>query len=305
MFSSTQKRLVLDITRMTIHNGPGLRTLILFKGCPLSCRWCSTPESQAKEIEIGINRKKCNLCGNCFSICPVDAISTVNGNVIIDRKKCNKCTKCAEVCHPGAIQILGRYMSVSDLLVEAEKDKTFYNNSGGGVTLSGGEPLLEPDFNSKLFKALKNAGISIGVDTCGYVPWKNISQVLEYVDFFLWDIKHMDPEEHRVLTGVRNELILTNLKACSDRGTPLYIRIPVIPGCNDSEKNIRATCEFVKELRSVRQIDLLPVHHLGRARYEALDRPYPIADIQLINDERMQLLKTLVESYGIRCTIGG
>jgi len=305
MFSSTQKRLVLDITRMTIHNGPGLRTLILFKGCPLLCRWCSTPESQAKEIEIGINRKKCNLCGNCFSICPVDAISTVNGNVIIDRKKCNKCTKCAEVCHPGAIQILGRYMSVSDLLVEAEKDKTFYNNSGGGVTLSGGEPLLEPDFNSKLFKALKNAGISIGVDTCGYVPWKNISQVLEYVDFFLWDIKHMDPEEHRVLTGVRNELILTNLKACSDRGTPLYIRIPVIPGCNDSEKNIRATCEFVKELRSVRQIDLLPVHHLGRARYEALDRPYPIADIQLINDERMQLLKTLVESYGIRCTIGG
>jgi len=305
MLQMTRQRLVLNIYRMTVHNGPGLRTLIVFKGCPLQCLWCSTPESQKYQVEIGINRKTCNLCGNCIPACPLHAISLVDGIININRTVCDNCGKCVEVCYPQAIKLLGTYMSVSELVQEAEKDIVFYNNSGGGVTISGGEPLLEPDFNEELLRALKSKNINIGVDTSGYVPWVFIERVLPYIDFFLWDIKHMDSAKHQALTGVPNELILSNARAVSDRGISLYIRIPVIPGYNDSDENIRATCEFVKTLSSVIQVDLLPVHHLGRARYESLDRLYPLENVQLIPDDRMQTLKMLVESYGLRCSIGG
>ncbi len=180
-----------------------------------------------------------------------------------------------------------------------------YKHSGGGVTISGGEPLLDIDFTMKLLRSFKEEGISVGVNTCGHVPWARIQPILPYIDFFLWDIKHMNPEKHKELTGVSNKLILSNAKAVAEKGTPLYIRIPVIPGYNDSEENIRATCEFARGLSSVVEVDLLPLHHLGKARYESLNRPYPIAGIPLIPDHVMQGLKQLVESYGLKCSIGG
>jgi pyruvate formate lyase activating enzyme len=194
-------------------------------------------------------------------------------------------------------------MTIEELLEEAKKDIVFYKNSGGGVIISGGEPLLNPDFTMKLLQALKEEGISVGIDTCGHVPWASIEQMLPYIDFFLWDIKHMDPETHKELTGVSNKLILSNARSVSEKNIPLYIRVPVIPGYNDSEENIRATCEFAQGLSSVVEVHLIPLHHLGKARYDSLDRSYPIADIPLIPDSVLQDMKRLVESYGFTCII--
>ena len=301
--SAAAKRLVLSINRMTIHNGPGIRTLILFKGCPLHCLWCSTPESQKAEPEIAIYPSKCILCGQCVPVCPLNAIDLTSETISINRSLCNNCGKCAEVCPSEAIRLLGQLMTVEELLEEAKKDIVFYKHSGGGVTLSGGEPLLNPDFNKKLLRALKEEGISVGVDVCGHVPWASIEQILPYIDFLLWDIKHMNSKKHKELTGVPNELILSNARSVSERNIPLYIRIPVIAGYNDSEENIRATCEFARGLSSVEEVDLLPLHHLGKARYESLNRAYPIANIPLIPENILQNMECLVESYGLKSSI--
>jgi pyruvate formate lyase activating enzyme len=303
--SATAKRLVLSITRMTIHNGPGIRTLILFKGCPLHCLWCSTPESQKAEPEIAIYPSKCTHCGECVPVCPLNAINLTNETISINRSLCNNCGKCAQVCYPEAIKLLGQPMTIEELLEEAKKDIIFYKHSGGGVTISGGEPLLDSAFTVKLLRAFKEEGISVGVDTCGHVPWENIEQVLPHIDFFLWDIKHMNPEKHRKLTGVSNKLILSNIRSVSERNIPLYIRVAVIPGYNDSEENIRATCEFAQALSSVVEVGLLPLHHLGKARYDSLNRAYPVANIPFVPDSVLQNMKRLVESYGLKCSIGG
>jgi pyruvate formate lyase activating enzyme len=299
------KQVVLSIARMTVHNGPGIRTLILFKGCPLGCLWCSTPESQKEEPEIAIFPDKCINCGRCIPVCPLNTVNLENETISINRSLCNNCGRCADVCHSEAIRLLGQRMTVEELVEEAKKDIIFYKHSCGGVTLSGGEPLLNPGFVLKLLRALKEEGISTGVDTCGHVPWANIEQVLPYIDFFLWDIKHMNSQKHREFTGVSNELILSNARSVSDRDIPLYIRVAVIPGYNDSEENIRATCEFARGLSSVVEVDLLPLHHLGKARYDSLNRAYLIADIPLIPDIVLQHMKQLVESYGLQGSIVG
>ena len=288
---------------MTTHNGPGLRTLILFKGCPLHCLWCSTPESQKSEPEIAVYPSKCILCGQCISSCSQQAININNETLNIERSLCDACGKCAQECYTGAIQILGQPMSVEELLEEVKKDSVIYRQSHGGVTISGGEPLLNPTFASQLLKAFKEEDINVGVDTCGYVPWAYIEPLLPYIDFFLWDIKHMDPEKHRELSGASNELILNNARSVSERNVPLYIRVPVIPDYNDSEENIRAVCEFSQGLRSAVEVDLIPLHHLGEARYRSLDRPYPVANIPIVPDGILRTIKRMIESYGLICNI--
>jgi len=290
---------------MTVHNGPGIRTLILLKGCPLHCLWCSTPESQEAGPEIGLYPAKCTRCGLCVPVCPLNAITLRGDDIGLDRTLCDACGRCTEVCRPEAVTLLGRAMTVGALVDLARKDRVFYKHSGGGVTISGGEPLLSPAFTAELARALKEEGIGVGIDTCGHAPWTNVEAVLPYIDFFLWDIKHMDPERHRKLTGVSNDLILRNARAVSERNIPIYIRVPVIPGYNDSEENIRAICEMARGLSSVVEVDLLPLHHLGKARYDSLNRDYPTAHLSLIPDRIMEEMKRLVESYGLKCVIGG
>ncbi len=296
-------RLVLSITRMTVHNGPGLRTLILFKGCPLHCCWCSTPESQKTEPELAVYPAKCIQCGLCVPVCPVHAVTLVDGKPVIDRALCTVCGKCAEVCNAQALVVLGHRMTVAQLVAEVKKDEIVFKYSHGGVTISGGEPLFVPGFALKLLKALKQADINTGVDTSGQIPWSGLEPVLPYVDFFLWDIKHMDPAHHKRLTGVSNDLILSNARKVSERNVPLYIRIPLIPGCNDSEENIRTTAEFAKGLASVVEVGIMPLHHLGKSRYESLNLPYPIEGLALIPEEQLQKTKSLIESYGLKCRI--
>lgn len=296
-------RHVLSITRMTIHNGPGIRTLVLFKGCPLRCLWCSTPESQNQNPEIVVYPDKCTLCDQCIQICPLGAIAYVNECICINRNLCNNCGKCSEVCYAEAVKILGKFITMRELLAEVIKDQVIFKHSHGGVTLSGGEPLLDLEFNRMLLRSFKEENINVGIDTCGHVPLSHIEQIISHIDFFLWDIKHMDPEKHLELTGVSNEQILKNLCFVSDRGVPVYIRMPIIPSYNDSEENIRATCDFVRSLKSVIEVNIIPLHHLGKARYISLNRPYPIADIPLISEDALRNLKLIVESYGLKCNI--
>ena len=297
--------MVVEITRMTVHNGPGIRTLIIFKGCPLRCIWCSTPESQDESAEIVYYPDRCILCGDCIPVCPGNALTAGDEAVIIDRKLCDNCGRCVSVCYTEALKLVGEEYTIEELVQEVRKDEVIYKHSGGGVTVSGGEPLLEPEFTLELLRSFKQNKINIGVDTCGFVPRDTLESVLSYVDFFLWDIKHMNAEKHVDHTGVSNELILDNLRFVSDSGIPVYLRLPLIPGYNDSEANLRAVCEFAKDLSSLVTIDLLPLHHLGKARYIALGHQYPIEGIALIRDEVLQEIKYLVESYGLTCNIIG
>jgi pyruvate formate lyase activating enzyme len=303
MENAVQKRLVLSLTRMTVHNGPGIRTLIQFKGCPLHCLWCSTPESQKPGPEIVLYRNKCNNCLQCVSACSLNAIGLTDGAINIDRYVCDNCGKCVEVCNTKALEILGQSMTVSEIIEEARKDRVIYKHSRGGVTLSGGEPLLDPVFSQQLLKSFRAESLSVGVDTCGYVPWENIEPVLPYIDFFLWDIKIMSPVKHKRLTGVSNSLILDNATRVSDRNIPIYVRIPVIPGYTDSDENIKAIGHFARGLSSVVEIDILPLHHLGKARYHGLGLAYPLADIPLVPDSRMRSLQEMVRACGLKCNI--
>ncbi|MBN2060039.1 MAG: glycyl-radical enzyme activating protein [Deltaproteobacteria bacterium] len=305
MDNAAGKRIVLNITRMTVHNGPGIRTIIQFKGCPLHCLWCSTPESRNPEPELIFSPNKCINCLECIPACPLHAISPTDGSVAIDRSACNDCGACAEVCNAAALKMLGKPMTVQKILEKVKKDRVFYKHSHGGVTLSGGEPLLEPAFNLRLLKALKEENITAGVDTCGHVPWDNIEPLLPYIDFFLWDLKLMDPKEHKKLTGVGNDLILENATRVAENTVPIYIRVPLVTGYTDSDENVKAICHFARNLVSVVEINLLPLHHLGRVRYEGLGITYPMEDMPLIPDERLKSLQELVQTCGLSCDIIG
>jgi pyruvate formate lyase activating enzyme len=297
------KRHVISITRMTNHNGPGIRTLILFKGCPLRCLWCSTPESQKQNPEIAVYPNKCIHCDQCIQACPVGAIKYTDDDICINRNLCDDCGKCSEVCYAEALKVLGKPMTVKELLSEVKKDEVIFRHSNGGVTLSGGEPLLDLEFNKILLRSFKEENINIGIDTCGHVPRTNIEELIPYCDFFLWDIKHMDLGKHQELTRFSNELILSNLRFVSERNIPIYIRMPIIPSYNDSEENIKATCDFVRSLPSVIEVNIIPLHHLGKARYASLNRPYPISEIPLISEDILENMKIIVESYGLKCNI--
>ena len=302
---SAGTRLVLSISRMTVHNGPGIRTLVLFKGCPLRCLWCSTPESQSARPELATFSSKCIHCNACLAVCPGGAIRLNENGVNVDRTSCDCCGKCVSVCNAEALRLLGRKMTVAELVAELLKDAVVFKHSHGGVTLSGGEPLLQPEFTVALARALADAGISVGVDTCGYVPQKTLNQLLPYVDYFLWDVKLVNERRHRDLTGVSNRRILNNLKFLSQQGTPIYVRIPLIPGFNDSKKDLEAVCRLVQGLASVVEIDLLPLHHLGKARYLSLGREYPIEGVSLISETILQECQQFVQSHGLVCNIVG
>ena len=303
--TSTKRRLVLSITRMTVHNGPGIRTLILFKGCPLHCLWCSTPESQSTRPEIAVLPDKCIHCNECLAACPAGAVRLNEHSVNIDRADCDGCGKCVSVCNAEALRPLGRAMTAAELVAEVRKDAVVFKHSRGGVTLSGGEPLLQPEFTVDLVRAFAETGISVGVDTCGYVPRATIERVLPHVDFFLWDLKLVNERRHRDLTGVSNRRILGNLRFVSERGVPVYVRIPLIPGYTDREEDLEAACRLVRGMASVVEVDLLPLHHLGKPRYLGLGREYPIDGIPPITEAVLQQKKSLVESHGLTCNIIG
>ena len=261
---------VFDIKHYAVHDGPGIRITIFLKGCPLNCAWCHSPESQSKSPELLFHQEKCIGCGNCVDACPVDAVKSPGE---IDREACNVCGACAAVCYSDAIEVIGEEKTIQQVLAEIEKDRELLMVSNGGVTLSGGEPMAQPEFTIELLRLLKKEGYHTALDTCGYAPWGKLEQALDYTDLVLFDLKHMDAPTHQRYTGVSNELILENLDRTSGLGKPIWVRIPLIPGVNDSREHVKTLVEYVRGL-NVERTFFLPYHEIGVPKYEALNREY-------------------------------
>jgi pyruvate formate lyase activating enzyme len=294
---------IFDIQRFSINDGPGIRTTVFFKGCPLRCIWCSNPESQETLPQLLYFESLCTRCYRCVEVCPTGATKrSSDGSIEIDRGLCQACGSCVEACPAEARAISGRTMSVDEVMEIVRKDELFYRNSGGGVTASGGEPTYQPDFLIELFRQCQRYGFHTTLDTCGYVKWKIMKGILDHTDLVYYDLKHMDTEKHREFTGVGNELILGNAKRISQSGTPIVMRIPLIPGYNDSAENIRATAEFVSGLNVVR-VDIVPFHQLGSNKYQRLGRIYQLTEVKPYQEEEIQAFKDTFESYGLEVSI--
>lgn len=295
---------VFNIQRFSVNDGPGIRTIVFLKGCPLSCQWCSNPESQDSNRELLFNRKNCTECHKCEAICKKDAIK-FNLSNRIDRDRCISCGECAESCYPGALVVSGKEMKVKEVLTEINKDYTQFRHSNGGVTLSGGEPLMQGDYALELLKGCKSMGINTAIETTGYVNKNTIDKVAPWVDLALLDIKTIDEEKHLKYVGKSNKIILENSKIISKVVPELIVRVPVIPGFNCDEKSIRAIAQFTKTLEKVKEIHLLPYHKFGLNKYECLGREYKIlSEIHEPSQELMMEFKKVVEEEGLKCNIG-
>jgi pyruvate formate lyase activating enzyme len=309
MDTSTTGR-IFNIQRYSLHDGSGIRTLVFLKGCPLRCLWCSNPESQKSTPELGFIEARCvgqEECGApCVSACPEEAVLTDGrGKPSIDRSVCNDCGECAETCGHDALKLVGREMSVAEVLAEVEKDRAFYRRSGGGVTIGGGEPMAQYGFTAALLEAAHQEYLHTALETSGHVAWKHLERVLRYVDLLHFDLKHMDPRRHEELTGQSNQLILGNLRKVLRIREPqdVVIRIPVIPGCNDSVENIRESATFVAEL-GFSQIELIPYHEFGRSKYRQYGMVYPLDAAEPAAESDLEDLRRLVESLGLREVTG-
>ena len=285
------KGIIFNIQRYSIHDGPGIRTTVFLKECPLKCFWCQNPESQRIQPEIFLTRSNCTLCGKCVTVCQTGANRLLEKSSTIDRSKCIGCGKCMEVCLSEARKLVGIYMTKDEVIREVLKDVKFYENSGGGVTLSGGEPAAQHEFALSILRGCKEAGLHTVLDTCGDVPWSTMERLLKHTDLVFLDIKTMEPRKHREATGRPNRLILENAKRIA-RTKPMRVRVPLIPNFNDSPEDIRAIARFVKEELGPIEIDLLPYNKLGEVKYERLDRQCIPTETQ--TEEYIKHLDTLV-----------
>ena len=287
--------IIFNIQRYSIHDGPGIRTTVFLKGCPLRCLWCQNPESQILKPEIFLDRGRCTRCGKCMAVCPTGATHLSEGSPAIERNACTGCGKCVAICPNEARRLAGRNVTVDEVMRHVLRDVKFYENSGGGVTLSGGEPTAQPDFALSILKKCKEAGLHTALDTCGYASWTVLKKLLDQTDLVLFDIKHMDPRTHHEATGKDNRLILSNAKRIADH-KPIRIRVPLIPGFNDAPEQVRAIVAFVKqELNSV-PIDLLSYNRLGESKYDLLGRDY--SSLQSQEEGQMRVLESLLNSEG-------
>jgi len=300
------KPLVFDIKRYAINDGPGIRIAVFLKGCNLNCAWCHNPESISDEAERMYSSSRCIRCGTCVTACPEKAITLTAEGIITDMALCKMHGKCAGVCPTKAIEISGREISAVEIIQEIEKERPFFDQSGGGVTFSGGEPLLHHKFLIRLLKECGKLGIHRTVDTAGFVKTDIILQVAEHTDLFLYDLKFMDPEKHRKWTGVTNEKILENLKALSATGAKIIIRIPLIGGVNDDAENIETTARFVAGLSGMKKdVNLLPFHKIAQTKYQKLGRPEDFHLLEEPSKEVQLQAISIFQKYGLAATIGG
>jgi len=297
--------IVFDIKKFSIHDGPGIRTTVFFKGCPLGCWWCHNPEGQSLEPELVFRESRCIRCGACLEVCAQGAISWDGDVVATDREKCVLSGACAEVCYAEAREIVGREMTVAQVMAEIERDVAFYDQSGGGVTFSGGEPLSQPDFLLALLRACKENEIHTAVDTCGFAAWETLDSIRKHVDLFLYDLKLMDEAKHREFTGVSNELILKNLQMLSAQGQDIFLRVPVIPGINDDAENIRQIGTFAAALPRLDRVDILPYHRAAAEKHHRLNKVYGLPETRPPSDERMAEITQILEGFGLRVKVGG
>lgn len=299
------KIFISNIQRFSTKDGPGIRTTVFFKGCPLRCLWCHNPETHIAHEEIMYNSENCVLCQRCVNACKEGAVTLSGNTIATDRERCTFCGKCADVCYYNAREICGRLFSSGEVSEILKKDKSFYSESGGGITLSGGECMIYPNFILSVLRSCKSENIHTAIDTSGFAPWESFEKTLPYTDLFLYDIKAFDNELHKKLTGVENKLILENLKKLSDSGKEIFLRLPLIEGCNANEREITAIADMTKNYH-ISCVNLLPYHDMGKYKYTKLDRFYDGESMRTPSEEKLNLFKTIFESRGFNnVKIGG
>ena len=308
-----EQGIIFNIQRYTINDGPGIRTEIFMKGCPLKCRWCSNPESQNTAIEPGVYSSKCiseDKCGLCIAACRQQALLFAGGSIAgIDRSRCIGCMKCAAACPAEAVRAWGEKMSLDEVMAVIEKDRAFYEKSGGGVTVSGGEPLVQKDFTRSILKACREAGIHTCLESTFCTDRETAEAAAEYADLLISDIKHMDSEIHKKYTGAGNEKILANLKRLAACGHDMILRIPVIPGINDDMENIIKTADYIEDNIGdrLRVLQLLSFMRMGEEKYLSLGRTYEMDSLEFDREEFQQRVEDIAayfNSRGIRCIVG-
>jgi len=297
---------IFDIKRYSIHDGPGIRTTIFLKGCSLGCLWCHNPESVAAGPELMHWPARCAKCHACVKACPIGAIAAdAAGAVHIDREKCDLCGKCAEACLYDALQIVGREVSVDEVLAEAEKDRVFYEQSGGGVTLSGGDPAVQSAFAEALLDGCRARGLRTAVDTAGFTTNGTLDRLASKTDLILFDLKLMDDARHREFTGVSNVLILNNLERLAAAGPEIWVRIPLVRGVNDGDDNIRRTIAFLKKLKTVRRVGLLPYHAGGLDKAARIGKGTFFRKFEPPSEERLAAIEAAFREAGFEVRRGG
>ena len=295
---------VFDAQRFSLHDGPDLRTCLFFKGCGLQCSWCSNPEGQRRIPEIAVFVDECFDCGDCMLVCETGALKLEAGGLSWTESICDKCGECVRACPSEAIRSVGEEVSATDAIKRILRDAAFFR-PGGGVTLTGGEPALQPEFAEAVLRLAREEGLHTAMETCGYAPWSNYEPLLPHLDLIFYDIKHMDPLRHMQATGTDNELILENARCIADSRVPTIIRVPLIPGFNANTQDLSAIARFVLELGNVHEVHLLPYHTLGRAKYAALGREYPMGDATPLEAKETEAFANLVRSFGLNVLIGG
>jgi len=290
---------IFDIRKYSIHDGPGIRTAVFFKGCPLQCSWCHNPEGRAYQPELIFRPARCILCDDCLTICPNEAVTRQGDAIQIDRSRCKVSGNCAAACNAEALQVVGWEMTVQQVMAEIESDSVFYEQSGGGVTFTGGEPFAQPRFLKDLLSTCHASSLHTTVDTSGFTPWRVLDEMRPLVDLFLYDLKLMDDARHRQWTGVSNAVILSNLRQLSEAGQKILVRIPVVPGINDDEENLRQTAEFLATLSHVPQVELLSYHNIAEGKYAGIGREYGLKEIRPPTQEQMQASIALFRSFGL------
>ena len=296
---------IFDIRRYAIHDGPGIRTAVFFKGCPLRCRWCHNPESWKTMPELGFRRSRCAKCRSCMAICERRAISFAETGPVVDPGKCVQCGRCVDVCPTGAWEIIGRKASVAEVMAEIQKDVVFYDQSGGGATFTGGEPLLQPEFLLALLETCRAEGIHTAVDTTCHARPEVLRRVAEVADLFLCDVKHMDSEPHRQQTGIGNDRVLENIRMLAEDGKRIFVRVPIIPGFNSDRINIEQTAQFIQSLRTVRRVDILPYNRGGQEKAVRLTGQIDLMEAQVPDDDTMAEIAGIFRSHGFEVRIGG
>ena len=295
--------ILTDIKRFAVHDGPGIRTTLFFKGCPLKCIWCHNPESISRTPQLAYLEHKCIDCGECVPSCPGGAQAMGENGHVFNREKCWACGQCAEACPGGALKLYGKSCLVDDAVRVAVEDRSFYSNSGGGVTLSGGEPLAQPGFCVALLAALKKENIHTAVDTCGFAPWSVMAEVLPFTDIFLFDVKHGNSATHKKLTGRDNKPILDNLRRLSAHNARIEVRIPLVPGCNDAESDLTEIGRVLGGLK-IEKIKLLPYHALARSKYRSLGMVDTMPEAGAPSDETLTADAKLLQTCGLNAVSG-
>lgn len=297
--------IVFDIKRYTLHDGPGIRTTIHLKGCPLACLWCHNPESQSFKPQLLFRRERCIACGKCVDACPNQAVLPKNAGFEIESDRCSGLGKCADICPAEARELCGRSMSAPDAMKALLKDRIFFEQSGGGMTLSGGEPLSQPEFCIALLRACKRYEIHTAIDTCGFVGFSVLRETIPFTDLYLYDMKHMDPEKHKDYTGVDNEVILSNLVKLGECGGTINARIPFIPGINTDEKNLRTLASFLSHVKGLTQLNLLPYHNAAEDKHNRWKMDYKLKNLYVPTENALRSAAGIIESYGVKTVIGG